>query len=96
MAFSYFGILFSQPRRQDKIHIRKLRLHFMSFVYTGIGVYIMREVKRDRPVYAVGWGITAVVVTLVFHLGLKLRAIIGRLPDEGKKLKRSEKLLFYY
>ena len=78
----YLISLFAQPRRHDRRSMLFLRAHFISFTWVSEGAYIY-EIRSDSRstitgIYHLG---RALLETLVFHYGLKLRASIGCLPD---------------
>ena len=80
--------LFAQPMRQDPRTMLFLRAHFISFAWISEGAYMflgIREGDSGSVLVALG---QALLLTLLFHYGLKLRASIGHLPkDEGVGLK---------
>ena len=88
----FYGVaLFCQPRRNSPKDMWRLRLHFMSFAWISEAatvVWTLREGDSTNVAIHVG---LATAETLIFHWGLKLRAIIGRLPEEGETCQQESK-----
>ncbi|GMH69540.1 hypothetical protein TL16_g05184 [Triparma laevis f. inornata] len=78
----YVASVLCQPRRNNPKDLWKLRLHFASFSYISQVANMVRAfLEGDIPWLYIHFTI-AVLYTVLFHFGLKLRAAIGRLPDK--------------
>lgn len=63
--------------------IWRLRLHFASFAYISEAALAVYGFRKEKTLTIVaGHVFTATAQTFFFHQGLKMRAAIGRLPDE--------------
>ena len=60
----------------------KLRLHFISFAFISEMAWAMYEFRQGNFSGVILHFARLTAEALVFHLGLKLRAAVGRLPDE--------------
>ncbi|GMH69503.1 hypothetical protein TrLO_g5565 [Triparma laevis f. longispina] len=81
VLLAYGVSIFCQPRRNSPKDLWKLRLHFASFAYVSQTTYMVDAFRNDNLMLAGLHLSIAVVFTVLFYLGLKLRANIGRLPD---------------
>ena len=70
----YIISLFAQPSRHNRRIMLFLRAHFISFAWVSEGAYIFFGIREGD----VGWSLRALgralLQTLAFHYGLKLRA----------------------
>ncbi|GMI17303.1 hypothetical protein TrLO_g675 [Triparma laevis f. longispina] len=92
LGLGYSTSFFCQPRKYSPKDLWKLRLHFTSFAYiseTALGVQAFRvgDIKWVGLHFA-----AAVIFTVMFHCALKLRANVGRLPDEDLEAFLIDKL----
>ena len=78
----YVISLFAQPMRQDPRAMIFLWAHFISFAWVSEGAYMFWGIREGDVGYVLLVLSRALLQTLVFHYGLKLRASIGRLPDK--------------
>ena len=74
--------VFCQPRRSSPKDMWKLRLHFMSFAFVGEIGFAMYQFRGGEFGLVITHLVRFAVEALLFHYGLKLRAAVGRLPDE--------------
>ncbi|GMH66597.1 hypothetical protein TrST_g749 [Triparma strigata] len=78
----YSAALISQPRRRDTLHMHQLRALFVFFsMGSEIAMMVYRGRRREWALFA-SHLFRAFLHPFAFHFGLKLRASIGRLPDE--------------
>jgi len=81
----YLGSVLCQPRRRSQKEMWKLRLHFASFAFIGELCFVVYHYsrKKDEYIWYILYHIARLIIEMVlFHILLKLRAAIGRLPDE--------------
>ncbi|GMI05766.1 hypothetical protein TrVE_jg12803 [Triparma verrucosa] len=78
----YIGSIFDLPRRMSPKDMWKLRLHFISFAFISEMAWAMYEFRQGNFSGVILHFARLTAEALVFHLGLKLRAAVGRLPDE--------------
>ena len=78
-----FGVsFFAKPRRKDSKSIWFLRLHFFSFAIVGEISYVIYDIGDGDMAAAWNHVGLAILETVMFHYGLKLRELIGQLPDK--------------
>mmetsp|Transcript_6008 Transcript_6008/g.10929 ORF Transcript_6008/g.10929 Transcript_6008/m.10929 type:complete len:593 (+) Transcript_6008:803-2581(+) len=78
----YSAALISQPRRRDTLHMHQLRALFVFFsMGSEIAMMVYKGRRREWALFA-SHLFRAFLHPFAFHFGLKLRASIGRLPDE--------------
>ncbi|GMH62352.1 hypothetical protein TrST_g13759 [Triparma strigata] len=82
----YIGSITCQPRRWSPKDIWKLRLHFASFAFIGEMAWAVHGFREGDFGNVITRFALLAAETLCFHFILKLRAAVGRLPDEDLDL----------
>jgi hypothetical protein len=90
----YVVALFCQPRRNSPKDMWRLRLHFISFAWICEAATIVWSFRVGDSTSAAIHIVLAAAYTLGFHLGLKLRATVGRLPEKGETREPRSKVLY--
>eukprot|EP00519_Triparma_laevis_P013418 CAMPEP_0182490718 /NCGR_PEP_ID=MMETSP1321-20130603/474_1 /TAXON_ID=91990 /ORGANISM="Bolidomonas sp., Strain RCC1657" /LENGTH=1006 /DNA_ID=CAMNT_0024692943 /DNA_START=67 /DNA_END=3084 /DNA_ORIENTATION=- len=78
----YVAALLSQPRRESVQHRRKLKLHFALFVWVGEAATGLASFRMGDFGALMVSLFRAVMFTVAFYFGLKLRRMISELPDK--------------
>jgi len=78
----YLVSILCQPRRRSPKDMWKLRLYFVSYAFIGLGAFTAYFVRKGRIEKAFVSTFSLSGATVVFYFGLRLRAAVGRLPDE--------------
>ncbi|GMH99311.1 hypothetical protein TrLO_g8386 [Triparma laevis f. longispina] len=82
IPFAYLQSVYCQPRRHRPEDMWKLRLHGVSIGLISQTANMVRHFRNDDMTW-VGLNFAGtVILTVLFHFGLKLRATVGRLPDK--------------
>ena len=82
----YLISIFAQPKLHDRGTMLFLRLHFISapiLCECALTIYEIRRGRKGFALVSLGRGL---LLILLFHCGLKLRASIGRLPNKDLEI----------
>ncbi|GMI13078.1 hypothetical protein TrLO_g1890 [Triparma laevis f. longispina] len=78
----YVIAFMSQPRKKSSWHKWKLRFQFAIWAYPIEIIFALKNYEQGKYGFCILHLFRLLVENIIFHLGLKVRACVGRLPDK--------------